>query len=496
MLKKQIDKNERVDFSSVPEGVSFEILKFLSTVDLAKMAGITKPWKQIVDNSPIWRFKLYEEFGCESSLINKLRAPKQLYLHLYKQKQKFLQKNAWQKFLDRLISADFIPLTADFLEGEISIVEGAIYLNMAAEVGNFTLIKWLTDNDRGNLRVSPAQITLYRAIQSDNVELVSWLLQSFPNLMIDAGAFNLAAHQGNIDIMNVLLGLKKQPIKFDQHFINTAASSGSVNFFEWLFQHTALLDAVPIQATIEIAARSGHFELVKWLLNASDSNGWNLKVDHSLLNQAALSGKKELVDWLMIEKGVPPSDTTLIYAAQGGNLLLNQALIKRGLKPSFAMFEQTVLAGDIKSTEWLLHADQAHFGLQPTKRIIDLAARSGNLELVEFLLSTYRIIPDEQTLIAAAGSGNLKLVKWMLGNDRSFRLEPTSDVVLEAVKSESLILVRWLFNNFSIEINSPYLLIAEARKSENRFLLSELEQRLGGLLQEINNSHKLRPVIN
>lgn len=258
------------------------------------------------------------------------------------------------------------------------------------------------------------------------------------------------------------------PVLDDVRQRNVKRLFGDVEQFEQMFRSGKFdFDLMPPYgaSVLHYAAYTGDIARVKALLKLNPdvsmrtrwylSNPYNTHFNHrdghrisqtyvdgrrygpgmSFLQCAAASGNLELVKWLLTDKELAAelakTDQRLDIDERDNN---NNSLV--------------YYAGSVEVAQWLMEKGCKFDHLCD---ILMFAAENGNLELVKWYVSHFKIKAIKyDAFCAAAGSGNLELVKWMENNVvvNYIRIQDTIftyDIVLfYAARSGNLDLLKWL----------------------------------------------------
>ena len=364
---------------------------------------------------------------------------------------------------------------------KISVVTGylwAEWLKQAALLGNSELVKWFCHENHQSTRLTPDQITLNNAAESGCLELVRWLCEE-KQLAPDQETLERAAISGNLKV--VLWLYRKKQLTPTQETLEKAMKSGNVKLIKWLYYNTFAKKKLYIsEAMYYNAVKTGNVLLVNWLhrfntyaknhdamnaLNCAIESG-NIKLLEWLFLQnnkhcsykresfkvigrlqhyqntwskAAKFGNLALIYWLCETAHFQPTQTTLKYAVKSGNVELITYLLKK-LSPT------TVEPAHINMVKQLYQRDQDNTKKQNT---LDQAIRAGN---VEFTLWFYKIFPQtclsQSALWDAARKGSLDLVKWLCHTTHKVnQLIPDQETFVQAAFSGNVKLMQWLLDN-------------------------------------------------
>ena len=186
----------------------------------------------------------------------------------------------------------------------------------------------------------------------------------------------------------------------------------------------------------QAAARFGHLELVRWLVEEQ-----GFEIDDAVVDNAAGSGNLELVQWLWGNEGVEVDKRLIRRATESGHLELVRWLVEeQGFEIDDAVVDNAAGSGNLELVQWLWGNE----GVEVDKRLIRRATESGHLELVRWLVEEQGFEIDNAVVDNAAGSGNLELVQWLWDDELDDVFEVDKRLMQRAAKSGHLELVKWL----------------------------------------------------
>ncbi|MBQ6617169.1 MAG: ankyrin repeat domain-containing protein [Thermoguttaceae bacterium] len=321
-------------------------------------------------------------------------------------------------------------------------------LHYAAFLDDLDRVKLLIEkgadvNAKNRLNTTP----LFFAANNDNLEMVKLLVEN------GADVNNRDYDDGN-------------PALF------VAALKGNWEMFQYLVENGAdiLIENGDGCSALHAAAEGGNFEIVKWLIK----KGLDVKVqcyyDRSCLHHAAKSGNIEMIKWF-IDKGldIKAKDfgkrTVLHYAAEGGHLEMVQWLVEQGLDINDVIMllnrRTRLIGGNI-----LIDSDNNEFDL------LSIAARAGNLELVQWLVEQgMDAVTTDNEIRAAVKSGNIELVEWLVNQGANINRE--KNLLFYATLNGNLKLVQYLVNQ-GVDIKKSENVLQGAAYSGNMELIQWL----------------------
>jgi ankyrin repeat protein len=253
------------------------------------------------------------------------------------------------------------------------------------------------------------------ATEGDLETVRTFLDQDIIDIYIDE-AFALAARNGHLEVVRLLLNNYVNVHAQDDYALSWAAENGHLEVVQLLLNNGANVHAGNDSA-LGWAAYNGHLEVVQLLfVNGADIHAG----DDWALIFASRYGKLEVVRFL-INNGAnvhAQDDYALRYAAQYGHLRVVQLLLNNGAN---------IHAGNDWALRW--------------------AAQFGHLEVVQLLLNNGANIhaQDDWALRYAAENGYLEVVQLLLSNGANVHAD--NDYALRlAARNEHLEVVNLLQN--------------------------------------------------
>ncbi|KAE9302027.1 hypothetical protein PF001_g14178 [Phytophthora fragariae] len=240
-----------------------------------------------------------------------------------------------------------------------------------------------------------------------------------------------------------------------------AVGRGDLVMLQWLLAH---FPGCPVSSeVVEEAARGGHLWVLQ-LLEADRTHGGIEWSDRSV-DEAARSGKWELVRWLLRRTGSTKEarradDDVVNCAFEQNNLVEVKWAIERGFRVRSITFPDCVEAewqGRAEILRYLLdggHVPVANIGGIAAYR----AARFGALDFIKWLASTYKELIDVQYWTHAAENasegGHLSVVQWVFMNVGGIaRGNGPSVAMFAAAENGKVDVVEWLYKQYGSKLN-------------------------------------------
>lgn len=148
-------------------------------------------------------------------------------------------------------------------------------MNTAAEWANLDVMKKLKDMGH----VADAG-TLQCAAHRNDVEMMRWIKENFPNVRCSVRALEIAAEGGYMDILHCIKDLYPDT-ECRPHVTARAAYAGHLDSLKWIHEHyDGMFDHFPIQNAIS----NGFDDIVNWLRENYPDKRPSVKYVHSLLD--------------------------------------------------------------------------------------------------------------------------------------------------------------------------------------------------------------------
>jgi ankyrin repeat protein len=183
---------------------------------------------------------------------------------------------------------------------------GYTAMEIAAQSGHFNIVKFLAE--RGSTIFNPS--SLYRALDSKNLDIISWLVQS-GNFDIDRKEFKAgttilhrASQKNSLDVIKFLViecGADINVISPQGTAIQIAAEKNRADLVAWFVEyganiHTLVLGSTPLLE----AALYKSLDVATWLVQHANADIFQQTSDgQTLADQAAIGGGIDMIKWLL-----------------------------------------------------------------------------------------------------------------------------------------------------------------------------------------------------
>jgi hypothetical protein len=204
----------------------------------------------------------------------------------------FLVKNGyklWPHLYEISITENQLAIFK-WLEGK-KVTKPIWLCNHAADIGNLDMMKHLRS-------IEPPMcwnnITLERAVESNNFELIKWMLDNDDDnsLYWDENIYSNIASTGNLKMLKFFRKLNPTGAWFEYTF-PYAAGSGNLKMVKWLKAYKNP-ECPWDEDTCTYAALSGKLEILKWLRSQDPPCPW----DENIWGPAIRGGNLEVLEWI------------------------------------------------------------------------------------------------------------------------------------------------------------------------------------------------------
>ncbi|EFA83522.1 hypothetical protein PPL_02587 [Heterostelium album PN500] len=257
----------------------------------------------------------------------------------------------------------------------------------------------------------------------------------------------LASHGYYDDIKQYLGDRKNCRFRlFNDELVFVIIKQGSLQMFELVMEYqqpTKKKDY--LNRLLQRAARYGRLDICQYLLDEFPSYRWNYyeaiqltplsnsrevleflesKTDRSMLghelqtlNCAAGCGSLEMIKWLIATRSPPLTSSDM----------LNQAIIGNQMEVLKYLIDEHSQLLNLDNTSYLVNAAGSSqrfeifkmlydYGCKCPENVANVAACSGNLVLIQWLIANTSCEINGKSLEMAAEYGHLNLVKWLVSN--------------------------------------------------------------------------------
>lgn len=237
--------------------------------------------------------------------------------------------------------------------------------------------------------------------------------------------------------------------------VREAAAAGRLEILQWLWAgHASRL--VWSHRERSLAAKNSHLETLQWLdefVERPQINGFFFGEGydlHQILGFAAENGRVEMMQWVDEQRqrkniAIPNAfvETAMVRGARNGHRTTMEFLSERfNLAYPNACLTEAICGQHGELAQWL----HARFGLRRCS-VPDLvnAARSGNVELIRWVLLNLEVVNQNQLLYVidgAASAGHLDVIQLL--HDSFGEEKWSTDAMIMAAENGHLDVVIWL----------------------------------------------------
>ena len=164
------------------------------------------------------------------------------------------------------------------------------------------IIEWLQNviDYTNNKNIVNYQNAFIEVCLYNNIGIAKWLYNNKNNIVLNYNtSFIICSHKGNFDICKWLYSLNEK-IDIDNIPFSYACAEGHIELLQWMY---LLPNTINIHEDYEYifinACYNGRLDICKWLYNLDPNNQIDVHINEDMpLNNAILSGNKELINWL------------------------------------------------------------------------------------------------------------------------------------------------------------------------------------------------------
>lgn len=277
-------------------------------------------------------------------------------------------------------------------------------------------------------------ITTYQAANHVNIfAMVKWLHSTVapadPNRA--TGLVSQAANLGDLEMLEWVLALKKEPDKQIDLLLHCAVRRNRKLVLEWAITR---FDVAMDQSHMDVAVSAGQLELAQWIFD----NGITT-VSTQAIENAAQAKHFGTIAWALKKLIIPVNDVWPTNAARYpcGNLDITQQLHDAGVKFTHEAMDTAASGGHLDTLIWL----HEHRTEGCTTAAMDGAAANNHLDVVMWLHFNRREGCTTDAMDQAATCGHLEVVRWLHEN----RQEGCTEQALSgAMDYGHLPVVKWL----------------------------------------------------
>ncbi|EFA83831.1 hypothetical protein PPL_02899 [Heterostelium album PN500] len=195
-----------------------------------------------------------------------------------------------------------------------------------------------------------------------------------------------------------------------------------------------------------VSPASGSMNTLVWLSTKMNENGgiqkyFNMKIIHTTIENAALYGRYEMIQWL-VDNRISERRTFMVpNAVCGGHINILEWLDQNNYDFGFSyLMDSAAIANQWEVLKWLHEHDKGGMCVQA----MNYAAEIGNLDILKWIHYNRTESWTSDVMDQAATRGHLHIVKWLHQN----RTEGcTTDAIDGASMFNRLEVVDWLYKN-------------------------------------------------
>jgi ankyrin repeat protein len=316
--------------------------------------------------------------------------------------------------------------------------------NEVCRQGHIAVVKWLLTIIPPIEDEEMIQEIFNEACRSGHLNIAKCIFNAYPNTNIsthDDHTFRMVCSLGHLNIARWLLKIK-QDIDIsteDDHAFRQACENGHLDVAKWLLHMKPDIDIrVEADNAFKTACEKGHLEVAKWLFDINPNIDISLDDVINTSLDDVINTKKantHVVKWLF---EVMPE----LYSFHN----------RGGLVDAFI---DSCLTGNLELVKMIFEKQAEYISDRTTitNNAFDLACKSGNIELVNWLLNEFSNIDlstnDELPFINACTNGHFMLAKRLLELKPDINISANQDKAFKnACRNGHQEVIRWLENMF------------------------------------------------
>ncbi|RLN72246.1 hypothetical protein BBJ28_00022150 [Nothophytophthora sp. Chile5] len=309
----------------------------------------------------------------------------------------------------------------------------------AASGGHLNVLEWLWANHRS--RGYWGSTEMGGAIRNKHSAVVTWLRDhTMPRPECAANLVDIAVRCGDLTTLQWLIE------RFDvdtNRALSVAAILHQWDVARWIVENCQMMAHPMAESSRHFrrAAGDGNLQFLKLVTSRKlwTPNGGTA---FEMISSAAAAGHLEVVKWLHEDLGINSAGNGYVKAAMGGHLEVLKFLHNNHLRNGSKRFllDEAARSGFLDVVQWL----HAYSYETSTTRAMDGAAQGGHLNVVQWLHEHRSEGCRSAAMHFAAANGHMDVVKWL----HSHRSEGCQETTLSlAAKCGNLDMVQWLHDN-------------------------------------------------
>ncbi|KAF1326272.1 hypothetical protein FI667_g8581, partial [Globisporangium splendens] len=284
---------------------------------------------------------------------------------------------------------ELLEWALDHLEDGCEVAFTSNSMELGSMASHWDLLKWL--HERSYPFSTPTIFML--AVTSGEVKNVEWLYQNYRDIWDTSSKDSWAKIAARGGCLDMIQWLHEKGVPFTKEAMDTAAASGHLEIVKWLHEHRA--EGCTKRAMDEAAAL-GHLEVVQFLHTNRHEGCTAFAMDG-----AAEDGRLDIVEFLHYNRNEGCTQTAMDQAAYIGSLDIVKFLHENRAEGCTTWTMDT--CSDASILDFLhRNRNEGCTGVACLE-----AARSGNIEVLEWLYSNKRELVD-LTIVREAAMENLQ----------------------------------------------------------------------------------------
>lgn len=315
--------NTEASIDIFPAEIKVLIFSFLGIKELTTTQLVCNHWKNLSQDSLLWRDKVQRHFSYLLLTQEEISNPFELYRAEYLRLQKLIELNKYHFGMQQLLevlSGNLSPIESDenldpndktFLyshalaNGHFQVLqylddENTIrVLEYSAQIGNLSVVKYLIENNRDILPISKGS-ALVKTADNGYLAITQYILENNKDILpIFIGeTLNNAAKNGHLPIVQYLLEQNQDILLFYKgEALKNAATNGHLLIVQCLLKQTQNISTFSKEQALCAAAANGHLSIVQYLLEQDQNISSYIKT--CTLTEAVNNGHLPIVQYLL-----------------------------------------------------------------------------------------------------------------------------------------------------------------------------------------------------
>ncbi len=188
--------------------------------------------------------------------------------------------------------------------------------------------------------------------------------------------------------------------------LSNAALSGKLEILKYFYDNFGLL---PGQDAMKYAITYGHMDVINWLEKHDIVfSKDNFNSDNERIYYIIKNTTPEVLIWLL-RKGITIPNSYISGAAYSGNLPVFKFFAENGAQITQETISTVVYNGHLNIVEYVFSFKPELFN----NKQLAVATERGHTNIVKWFYDTFRIVPETQDVEYAANNGHFELLKYL-----------------------------------------------------------------------------------